>query len=77
MAVQRNARGWARSIRLIFEDVGGELRLVAKQRVNMVPPPSPVIEQGQSGVWAERCDGLRHAPAKAAASATAVHRSFR
>src|SRR5215211_3206358 len=53
MAVQRNARRWARSIRLIFEDVGGELRLVAKQRVNMVPPPSPIIEQGQSGVWAE------------------------
>lgn len=53
MATQRNARRWARSIRLIFEDVGGELRLVARQRVNMVPPPSPVIEQGQSGVWAE------------------------
>ena len=54
MANERNARRWTRSVRLILEASGGEIRLISRELVNMMPPPSPVaIERGQSGVWAE------------------------
>jgi hypothetical protein len=54
MANERNARRWTRSVRLILEESGGEIRLISRETVNMMPPPAPVIpERGQSGVWAE------------------------
>lgn len=62
MANERNARRWTRSVRLIFEASGGEIRLISREPVNMMPPPPPPVtpEQGQSGVWAE----LRNADEK-------------
>lgn len=54
MANERNTRRWTRSVRLILEESGGEIRLISREPVNMMPPPTPVTpERGQSGVWAE------------------------
>lgn len=54
MANERNARRWTRSVRLILEASGGEIRLISREPVNMMPPPVVVTpEKGQSGVWAE------------------------
>ena len=53
-AREGNARRWTRSLRLVLEERGGEIRLISKQRVNMIPPPALAAPgEGQSGAWAE------------------------
>jgi hypothetical protein len=42
------------AIRLIFEYEGRRVRLLSRQRVDMLPPPSdPLVGEGQLGFWVD------------------------
>jgi hypothetical protein len=45
----------SRAVRILFEYDGDDVRLVSRQPVEMVPPPSDALDgfEGQKGFWAE------------------------